>query len=36
MSQTREKSQNRRVMLILIGVMVLLYALAVITILVKN
>jgi len=36
MSQTHEKSQNRRVMLILIGVMVLLYALAVITILVKN
>jgi hypothetical protein len=36
MERAEQKSRNRRVLLILIGVMALLYAAAVITILVKN
>ena len=36
MDRVEQKTRNRRLLLILIGVMVLLYALAVATILVKN
>lgn len=36
MDHAEQKTRNRRLLLILIGVMALLYAVAVITILVKN